>query len=174
MIENIPVFILISILVFYSIEKRAVGWLVFSYYAVYIIIELDYFGVTFGDAVVGFDSLIKWYLIYTAISFLFFIASLIIYITKENKVALFYACWILLNMFISGLSSILQSLETNIMLPVYNALQDLNILVDIMVVILGTDANIKGLKYVRSVADRVSGTVTSYFCGITQACNRGS
>lgn len=169
MIENILVFLIVSILVFSSKEKRAVGWLVFCYYSAYIILELDYFGFTIGNVFTTYPHFVKWYLIYTAVSFLFFIASLIIFLTKESKTALFYACWILLNMFISGLSAIFQSLETNSMLIVYNVLQNLNLLVDVMVVILGTDANVKGLNHVRTAADRVYRFTISYISSTTKA-----
>lgn len=155
MIYNIIAFLFISALVFTSKNRRALGWLVFCYYALYIIIALDYFGFVVGDVFTTHDSFMIWYLIYTAISLIFFIASIIIYLYNNSKIALFYSCWIILNMFISGLSAIFQAYETNGILIVYNVLQNFNLVVDIMVVILGTDTKIKGAQYVRDNADRV-------------------
>jgi len=172
MIENILVFVFISVLVYFSKEKRAVGWLVLFYYAVYIIIALDYFGPVIDTVFSKRDIAILWYLIYTAISTVFFIACLNIYIRTHHKTPLFYACWILLNIIVSGLSAIFQAFETNALLSVYNALQDINLFIDILVVIVGTDTKLKGSFYVRSVVNSLFCHITSYINIITKNRNR--
>ena len=161
MIENVIAFFIVAILCFHSSKKRAIGWLVFCYYAVYIIIEFDYFGGFFAQSETSFDDSLRWYLVYTAISTIFFIASLLLYLHESTKSSLFYATWIMINMFVSGLSAIFQAYETNAMLYVYNVLQNSNLAVDIMVVILGTDTKVKGTQYVRDNADRVYTSIVS-------------
>jgi len=162
MIENILVFLVISMLVYSAKDERAVGWLVLSYYATYIVIALDFFGgIISGNLFTTYDHFMVWYLIYTAISLIFFIASLVIFINTRNKTPLMYAVWILLNMVISGLSSIFQAFETNALLFVYNVLQNINLFVDIMVVIIGTDNRVRRTKYATNIIDSVSGYIDS-------------
>jgi len=162
MLENIIALIIISILIASSKERQAVGWLVFLYYSVYIVIEIDFFGFTVGNLFTTHNQFMLWYLIYTAISSIFLIASLVIYIYTQNKTPLVYALWILFNMFISGLSAIFQAFETNALLIVYNVLQNINLLIDIITVILGTDTKIKGMRHVRSIANCVFSCIIHY------------
>jgi len=138
-------------LVYSTKKKRAIGWLVLFYYATYIIIEIDFFGFTIGDIFTTHNQFIYWYLVYTAISTIFFVAAITISITTHTKAPLFYAGWILLNMFVSGLSAIFQAFETNDMLFWYNLLQDLNLIVDLTVVIVGTDSIISRGRHIANI-----------------------
>ncbi len=149
MIENIAVLIIVAILVYLSESKRAIGWLVFCFYAIYIIMELDFFGFTSGDVFSAHNEFVVWYLMCTSISLLFLILSLIIHLHTKSKTSLLYAIWLIFDMFITGLSAIFQAFETNSVLMMYNIIQYINILIDIMVVVMGTDAKIKGIHHVR-------------------------
>lgn len=172
MIENILVFIIISVLVYSSSKERAIGWLVLSYYAVYIIIALDYFGPVTETIFTTYSHFTAWYLIYTAISSVFFVFALIEYSYSKSRVAFFYAAWIIFNMLISGLSAIFQSYETNAMLWLYNSIQNMNLLVDIIVVMVGTDNKIRRTKYVSGIIDSANSYIDIWIDLAFKVCNR--
>lgn len=146
MLENVAVFIFASILLLTAKERRALGVLVFCYYGAYIVLEMDFFGFTVGGLSMGFSGASFFYLMYTMITSVAFIVAVSIHITFNNKSALFYSAWLWLNLFITALAGISQAFETNAIILVYNILQNINLLVDIIVAIVGTDSRIKWIK----------------------------
>ena len=162
MIENVLVFIIVSLLVYSSDKKRAIGWLVLFYYAVYIIIEVDFFGLTFGDVYTSHDHFVRWYISCTAISLVFFLSSLVIYIETKNKVAIFYSCWIVFDIAITGLSAIFQAYKTNDMILLYNTVQSVNLFMDLLVVVIGTDNAIRRTKHAAVIIDIVNYYISSW------------
>ncbi len=162
MIENITVLIIVAILVYLSESKRAVGWLVFCFYAIYIIMELDFFGLTFSSSYSSHQDALIWYLLCTSISLLFLILSLIIHLHTKSKTSLLYAVWLIFDMFITGLSAIFQAFDTNSMLMVYNIVQNTNILVDLLAVAMGTDSRIKGIHHVRGAVNSIYNYAAGY------------
>ena len=161
MIYNLIVITIIILITATAKNKHLLGVLVAAYYGVYILIALDYFGFIVGDLFTTFDEFIVWYLVYTAISFLFFLLSISLYTYTRSKTALFYSMWILFNIAISGISAVFQSFETNSFLIVYNVIQNMNLIVDIIVVILGTDNVIRNTSRVTRFINYISSFIVS-------------
>ena len=148
MYENLIAISIVVLITCTAKDKYLLGVLVACYYGVYMCLELDFLGVVTGWIYSTHDEFTEWYLIYTAISFLFFLLSISLYAYTKSKTALFYSIWILFNIIISGLSSIFQSFETNSFLIVYNIVQNINLPIDILVVIVGTDNMLRNTSHV--------------------------
>jgi hypothetical protein len=163
MLENLAVFIFVSLIVAKSDKKRAIGLLVFSYYTVYMLLDLDQFSSMIGNVFTTYQDFVQWYLICAAVGFLFFIASLIIYMTKDSRTALIYSIWLLFNVAISGISAVFQSFETNAFLIVYNVVQNINLIIDLLVVVIGTDNPIRSARRVSIVVNRIGTMFDNYW-----------
>ena len=142
MLENIIFLIMILTLTFTAKNKYAIGVLVSCYYAVYICVDLSYWGYIDDVVFVSFDYSARWYLICLAITLIVFVASLTLFIGGNNAAGL-YALWLLFAVILDGLSSIFQLAETNSLLIVYNIIQNISVCVDLFVVFIGMDHIIK-------------------------------
>jgi hypothetical protein len=163
MYENLIAILIVVLITMTAKEKYLLGILVAAYYGVYMCLELDFLGVVTSWIYSTHEEFTQWYLVYTAISFLFFILSIALYANTGSKTALLYSGWILFNIIISGLSAIFQSFETNIFLNVYNVVQNINLLVDIVVVIVGTDNVIRNSNCVSGIIDYYNIRFSRYF-----------
>ena len=148
MYENlISLFIILSI-TFTAKDKYAVGVLVACYYGVYISFDLDFFGMSENFVYVTHDKAVKWYIISIGMSFIFFLLSLLVYMFKGSKTALIYSVWCVFGVFIHGVGASFQIAKDNSFLNVYNIIQIINLFVDIIVVIIGTDNMIRNTSNV--------------------------
>lgn len=163
MIENITVLFIIILILRTASNRLTIGYLILAYYVIYIVISLDYFGFIIGDVFTSYKHFTVWYLIYTQITFVFFIFSLLIGLTTLNKTPFIYALWLLINLITSSVSAVFQSFETNSFLFVYNVLQNINLLVDILVVIVGTDNRLRGNYVVSSIIDYFNFYIDGWF-----------
>ena len=142
MFENIAVLVLCTILTSTAKENKGVGYLVIAYYSVYIAIEVGEFGYLIEDAFQQFDSSVVWYLMCASLSALFSLWASYLY--REHGGAIYlYAIWLIFDAIICSILALSQVLETNTLLFMYNILQNINLYVDILVVIVGTDHIIK-------------------------------
>lgn len=164
MIYNLIVLIIIICVIISSKKRYGLGFLVAFYYGVYLLLEVDYHGLTVGDVYPGYNESVIWYLVYTAISSIFSIATILLFIKTDQKTALFYSIWLSINALVCGVSAIFQSFESNSFIIWYNTFQNLNLLVDILVVIVGTDNRIRKTKNVSSIVDLASFYVGRYIC----------
>ena len=123
-------------------NHKAVGYMVIAYYLIYIIIELGEFGFVDGNIFTTFKGFIVWYIICTSLSALFSLWASYLY--REHGGAIYlYAIWLIFDAIICSILALSQVLETNTLLFMYNILQNINLYVDILVVIVGTDHIIK-------------------------------
>jgi len=141
MLENF-IFLTLILLLTFSAKDKNMGVLVSCYYALYICLELSYFGFVSDWYVSSFNSFAVWYFIQFSLTLIIFIASLTLFIGGNNSAGL-YAAWLLIAMFLDGLSSIFQLAETNALLIVYNVIQNISVYVDLFVVFIGMDHIIK-------------------------------
>ena len=159
--ENlISLFIILSI-TFTAKNRCAVGVLVACYYGVYISLDLDFFGMSENWVYITHSKAVKWYLVGMAMSFLFFLLSLLVYMFKRSKTALIYSVWCAFNLLIDGVSASFQIEKDNSFLNVYNIIQNMNLIVDIIVVILGTDNVIRNTSRVTRFINYISSFIVS-------------
>lgn len=143
MLENLIFLALILCLTFsVSNNNYKTGVLVSCYYALYICLDLSYWGYVDDVVITSFDVSALWYLICMALTSLVFIAALVLFVGGNNAAGL-YALWLLSSMSLDGLSSIFQMAETNILLIVYNVIQNISVYVDLFIVFIGMDHIIK-------------------------------
>ncbi len=165
MIYNL-VALLIILLITHSAKNRyALGVMVAVYYGVYILLELDYFGLTYGNVFPGYEKSIVWYLICTAQSMLMITALTILSIRTKQKTPLFYSLWLLVDMVFSSVSAVMQLNETNSFIFVYNIIQNINLPVDIIVVIIGTDNLIRNTSSVTRFINYISLFISRHIAG---------
>jgi len=172
MYENLAAILIVVLITCTAKNKYLLGVLVACYYGVYILLELDFHGFTVGNVFPGYKESIIWYLIYTAISFLFFLALIIIFIYTKSKTALFYSIWILFNIVISGVSAVFQSFETNSFLFVYNCVQNVNLCIDLLVVVIGTDNFIRNTSSVTGFINYIDTFISRFRAGNITDRNR--
>ena len=143
MIENFVFLAAILSLTFsVSNENYKLGVLVSCYYALYICLDLSYWGYV-GDFIYDdSERAVVWYLIQFALTMLVFIASITLLVGGNNSAGL-YAVWLLIAMLLDGVSSVFQLAETNSLLMVYNKIQNISVYVDLFVVFIGMDHIIK-------------------------------
>lgn len=142
MLENIIALLLCSLLTVTAKKDKSVGYMIIVYYLIYIIIELGEFGFVDGNVFTTFKGFVVWYLMCAALSSLFSLWASYLYMTKGGAVYL-YAIWLIFDAIICSILALSQVLETNTLLLMYNALQNINLYVDILMVIVGTDHVIK-------------------------------
>lgn len=152
MIENLTVLFIISIIVSTAKENRALGYLIIAYYSVYILIELSEFGLTFGNVFTTYKFFESWYLLCCILSVVFSVGAIMIFRSKGG-IACLYALILIIDSIFCGVMAVTQSLETNVLLNVYNNLQDMSLFVDLTVILLGTDHIIK--RKFRSASDLI-------------------
>jgi len=140
-LENLIALSIILLLTF-SAKNKDIGVIVSCYYAVYICMELSYFGFVDDWYFTTFKGFTVWYLICMAITIIVFIVSLTLFIGGNNTAGL-YALWLLLSLTLDGVSSIFQMAETNSLLIVYNVIQNISVCIDLFVVFIGMDHIIK-------------------------------
>ena len=63
MVENLTVLLIISIIVSTAKEDRALGYLIITFYSIYILIELSEFGLVIGNVFETYEALTVWYLL---------------------------------------------------------------------------------------------------------------
>lgn len=126
----------------FTAKNKDIGVLVSCYYAVYICLELSYFGFVGDWHYLTFDKWSLWYLICFCLTLIIFISSLNLF-TSGNNVAGLYALWLFVALTVDGFSSVFQIVETNILLIVYNGVQNISVIVDLFVVFIGMDHIIK-------------------------------
>ena len=153
-------------------SKCLMGYLVIAYYVAYILLDLDYFGVAMGVIELYIDESVSWHLIYTQLIFLFFVLSVLLGMQTNDKTPFFYAAWLIVNMATSLLSAVFQTFETNIFLFVYNLVQNLNIFVDILVVLVGTDNRFRGTYVVSKGIDYINFHFSNWQRVVTKNSNR--
>ena len=161
MFENLIVLLIISIIVSTTKESRALGYLIISYYSVYILIDLSEFGVVVGNVFITYAFFERWYLLCCMLSIGFSLWATVIY-KKNGGIACLYALILIVDAMFCGVMSISQSFETNILLNVYNNLQDISLYIDLLVVFMGTDHYIKrnfcaasrAIDYINNIIDR--------------------
>ena len=142
MIENMIALLIITSILTTAKKDRVVGNLIVFHYLLYMIIEGAEFSFTIGNIYISYENSSHWYLFCCCYSLLFFMASCFIFMSKKGVIFL-YAIWLLFDAICCGLMAISQSFETNILLSVYNDLQDISLFVDLSVVLIGTDHYIK-------------------------------
>jgi len=141
MLENF-IFLTLILLLTFSAKDKNMGVLVSCYYALYISLDLSYFGFA-GDFIYDDNNRAAvWYLICFALTLLIFIASLTLFVAGNNSAGL-YAAWLLICLTLDGISSIFQLAETNSLLIVYNVIQNISVYVDLFIVFIGMDHIIK-------------------------------
>lgn len=142
MIENTIALIICAVLTATAKSNKSAGYLVVAYYLVYMAIDLSEFGDFVGNVFQSVGSSVVWYIICTSLSALFSLWASILYVTKGGAIYL-YAIWLIFDAIICSILALSQVLETNTLLFMYNILQNINLYVDILVVIVGTDHIIK-------------------------------
>ena len=142
MIENVIVLVLCSVLASTAKESKGMGYLIVAYYSVYIAIEIGEFGYLLEDALQQFDSSIVWYLLCATLSSLFSLWASYLYMKQGGAIWL-YSAWLILDAILCSILALTQAFETNALLLMYNVLQNINLYIDILVVIVGTDHIIK-------------------------------
>ncbi len=142
MIENLITLLIISIIVSTAKEDRALGYLIIAYYSVYILIELIEFGFTIGNVYISYTFFEGWYLMCCMLSIGFSACSAAIFRYKGG-IACLYALILIVDAAFCGVMAVSQSFETNILLNVYNHLQDFSLFVDLSAVIISTDHIVK-------------------------------
>ena len=133
---------MIGIIVATTKKNSAVGYIVMAYYAIYILIELSEFGLTFGNVFDTYEKFLNWYVVCMAMTCVFVVAMCVAYINQGGFVGA-YIIWMIFECSISGAMSVTQYLETNFLLFVYNAVQNINLLMDFAVVFFCTDHFLK-------------------------------
>ncbi len=133
---------MITVLLTFTSKNKNIGVLVSCYYAVYLSLELSYFGLVGDFIYLTFDKFSLWYLLCFALTLIVFITALILFIGGSDVAGL-YALWLFVCLVFDGVSSILQLSETNRLLIVYNGVQNISIFVDLFVVFVGMDHIIK-------------------------------
>lgn len=142
MLENIAALLFCSILTVTAKDNKEVGYLVIGYYLVYIIIELGEFGYTQSDTAVTLKGVVVWYVVCAALSSLFSIWASVLYMSHGGAIWI-YCAWLIFDAFICSILALSQVIEANALLLVYNVLQNINLYIDILIVIIGTDHIIK-------------------------------
>lgn len=165
---------MILTLTFTSKDKYAIGVLVSCYYACYICMELAYFG-NVGDWYYSTHmQFAEWYFICFALTLLFFIFSLTLFIGGNNSAGLF-SFVLLVCMLLDGLSSIFQLAETNALLIVYNVIQNISVYVDLFVVFIGMDHIIKrNHRGSRIFIEYINNTLECWRSMVLLLCNKGA
>ena len=136
MIENIIICFIIAALIKTTNQRSYLGFLVLSYYAIFILVDLDYYGLN-QLGVVFTDNAIEWSTFMILISLLYAFLSLLLYASGSNIAGL-YCFWLITNAAII----LVEAIDTNnafIIDLIYNITQNTNLIIDLLVVILGTD-----------------------------------
>ena len=141
MLENL-IFLTLIVSLTFTAKNYSMGVLVSCYYALYICIDLSYWGYIDSIVIDSFDYSARWYLICMALTIIIFIASLTLFV-GGNNVAGLYAVWLFITLTLDGVSSIFQLAETNSLLMMYNKVQNISVYVDLFVVFIGMDHIIK-------------------------------
>ena len=142
MIENIIVLVLCSILTSTAKGNKGAGYLVIAYYSIYIALEVGEFGFLEDDAFQLFNSSMVWYLMCASLSSLFSVWASSLYMSNGGAIYL-YAIWLILDAVICSILALSQAFETNAILLLYNILQNINLYIDMLMVIVGTEHIIK-------------------------------
>jgi len=159
MTENLIVLLIISIIVSTAREDRALGYLIIAYYSVYILIDLSEFGVVVGDIFITYEYFESWYLLCCLLSIGFSLCSAVIFRYKGG-IACLYALILIIDAFFCGVMAVSQSFETNVLLTVYNHLQDFSLFVDLSAVIISTDHIVKrNFRGASNVIDSINSRV---------------
>lgn len=172
MVENLIVMVVILLITTLSKDK-SLGILICAYYVAYILIELDFFGYTVGNVFSQHDEFTVWYLICTAIACLFSIISTCLYL-QGNKYACLYSLWLLINALISGFMAVMQSLETNTGLFVYNTIQNINLPIELLIVTLGTDNPLRRIESATYIVNSIDNCVDSWVGRLSDYCDTGT
>lgn len=166
MLVNILALLIIVILTSTARQEKLLGVLVTAYYSVYILMDLSTFGFAPNWSITTYGEFTIWYLMCAAMTILVMVFALSIWITG-NRVALIYAIWLFISAVFDGASSIFQSFETNSLLIVYNSLQNMNLFVDLVVVILGTDNFIHRNKRAAYIINKLGKCVVRWWRLVT-------
>lgn len=175
MLENLIFLPLILFLTFsVSNNNYKLGVLVSCYYALYICLDLSYWGYIDDIVITSFDVSSAWYLICFSLTLLVFIASLVLFIGGNNSAGL-YVVWLLITMSLDGLSSVFQLAETNTLLIVYNVIQNISVYVDLFIVFIGMDHIIKRKSNAsRIFIERINFELESWRVMVLLLCNKGA
>ena len=140
-IINLSLLLFVALLTFTS-KSKDIGVLVCCYCAFYLLMDLSYFGILKNHTILTFDKFAVFYFMCLILTMIVFLWSVYLFF-GGNNVAGVYAAWLLIAMGFDGLSSIMQMQETNILLFMYNIIQNISVYVDLFVVFIGMDHIIK-------------------------------
>ena len=156
MIENIIVCLLIALLIKTTKHKSILGWLVFSYYAIFILVDLEFYGFVISDLVFT-RKLISWSVFTISISLFYSVLSSKLFL-KGCNIAGLYALWLIIN----AIFTLVEAADTNnayLVDLIYNIIQNMNLIVDLLVVILGTDNILHRTKGFGRVIDNTNNRI---------------
>lgn len=146
MLENLIVLIVIAYLLKTTTRRCYIGWLVFSYYAIFFIVLVEMLGFQFSHYI---DSLLyaHWYLFMISMSLSFaLLATYLCYL--GCKLCGIYAAWLIAVNCPIILLKLVYPTGANTIDLLYNGIQYLNLGVDLLVVVLGTDNILHRTRYV--------------------------
>lgn len=140
-IINLSLLLSIAFLTFTS-KNKDIGFLVGGYLLAYMVMDFSFFGFLENYTMLTFDKYAVFYLMCFALTFIIFIYAVYLF-DCGNNVAGLYCVWLIIALSFDGLLCITQMVETNILLFVYNVIQNISVYVDLFVVFIGMDHMIK-------------------------------
>lgn len=152
MIENIIVCLIIALLIKTTDQRNYLGFLVLSYYAIFILIDIEFFGFQIKNHIFSTQA-VEWSVFMIVISLFYSALSIVLY-KRGSNIAGLYATWLI----ISATVTLLEAADTNNVYLVelmYNVNQSANLLVELLVVILGTDNALHRIKHSGRCIDSV-------------------
>jgi len=162
-IENIIICILVAFLIYTSERRNYLGFLVLGYYAIFICIDIKHFGFDEGiyNEVVNNSYEYACLMLCIATSS---IASYLFY--KGSNLAGLYSGWLIFNATLCFIGVIFGYSDYTFYF-VYNLVQNSNLIIDLFVVIIGTDNMLHRTKSFGNLIDRINTRVDKLFSNHT-------
>ena len=150
---------LIAFLILTTKKRNYLGFLVLGYYAIFLCLDIKFFGFDTGifTKELNLTYEISCLLLCVASSI---IASFLFY--KGNKLAGLYSLWLIYNSIICAIGTI-NGYGDGAFYFVYNLTQNINLLVDLAVVILGTDNILHRTRSLGNAINNINDRIDSVF-----------
>ena len=136
MIENLLTLLTIALIVQTTDRRNYLGFLLLSYYAIFIIVDIDFFGFEVSSYLNN-SLAIEWSMFMIFISLIYAALSALI-CGKGCRVCCLYSAYLIINTIVIFIES-LDGSNAFIIDLIYTVTQNLNLFVDLSVVLLGTD-----------------------------------
>lgn len=161
MIENLVVLLLIALLRIKA-KDFIIGYLIFSYYAIFILTDIEFFEF-YTEQLIITPLAVKWSTFMIIISLSYSVLAGMLY-KRGSNIAGLYAFWLIINATVT----LIEGADANnayLVELIYNVTQNTNLLVELLVVTLGTGNIIHRMKYF----ERGINSATEY---IDNLCNK--